>query len=266
LVEELGGFTPHTLAEDADLTIAIVKAGYRVLYDEEAVGLTEAPDTIRGLLRQRFRWMFGTAQAAFKHRECLFRPKYRAMGLIGLPNIVLFQVLFPLISPVLDVTLAFSLVGWLIRAWQHYNAEVSNSLTETLLYYAAFTVADFCTAVLAFRMEPTEDKRLLAWLIPQRFVYRQLMYFVAIRSALAMLRGFEVGWGTLDRKATVTHTPEFSTTHLTEIGMSSHIAHACEPALSNGPHLESDLLERPLEHMAHAPYREEEPTLSLESD
>ena len=194
LVEELGGFTPHTLAEDADLTIAIVKAGYQVLYDEEAVGLTEAPDTLRGLLRQRFRWMFGTAQAAFKHRECLFRPKYRAMGLIGLPNIVLFQVLFPLISPILDVTLAFSIVGWLICAWQHYNGEVSNSLLETALYYAAFTAADFCTAVLAFRMEPAEDKRLLAWLIPQRLVYRQLMYFVAIRSALAMLRGFEVGW------------------------------------------------------------------------
>ena len=60
LVEELGGFTPLTLAEDADLTIAIVKAGYQVLYDKEAVGLTEAPDTVRGLLRQRFRWMFGT--------------------------------------------------------------------------------------------------------------------------------------------------------------------------------------------------------------
>ena len=73
-----------------------------------------------------------------------------------------------------------------------------------MLYYLAFTAADFSTAVLAFRMEPAEDKRLLAWLIPQRFVYRQLMYFVAIRSALAMLRGFEVGWGKLDRKATVT--------------------------------------------------------------
>jgi cellulose synthase/poly-beta-1,6-N-acetylglucosamine synthase-like glycosyltransferase/peptidoglycan/xylan/chitin deacetylase (PgdA/CDA1 family)/spore germination protein YaaH len=261
LVEELGGFTPHTLAEDADLTIAIVKAGYQVLYDEEAVGLTEAPDTVRGLLRQRFRWMFGTAQAAFKHRECLFRPKYRAMGLIGLPNIVLFQVLFPLISPILDVTLAFSIVGWLIRAWQHYNGEVSNSLLETALYYAAFTAADFCTAVLAFRMEPAEDKRLLAWLIPQRLVYRQLMYFVAIRSALAMLRGFEVGWGKLDRKATVTAMPEISASDLSPV-----LARACEQSLSDGPRLEPDFAERPLDQLVHAPYHEEEPTLSIESD
>jgi hypothetical protein len=205
--------------------------------------------------------MFGTAQAAFKHRECLFRPKYRAMGLIGLPNIVLFQVLFPLISPILDVTLAFSIVGWLIRAWQHYNAEVSNSLSETALYYAAFTAADFCTAVLAFRMEPAEDKRLLAWLIPQRLVYRQLMYFVAIRSALAMLRGFEVGWGTLDRKATVTPTPEISAS-----GLSPILARACEQSLSDGPRLEPDFAERPRDQLVHAPYHEEQPTMSIESD
>ncbi len=261
LVEELGGFTPLTLAEDADLTIAIVKAGYQVLYDEEAVGLTEAPDTVRGLLRQRFRWMFGTAQAAFKHRECLFNPKYRAMGLIGLPNIVLFQVLFPLISPLLDVTLAFSILAWLFRTWQSYSPEATASLVETLVYYSAFTAADFATAVLAFRMEPAEDKRLLAWLIPQRFVYRQLMYVVAIRSGLAILRGFEVGWGKLDRKATVTATPEISAS-----GLSPVLARACEQALSDGSRLDPDFVERPLDQLVHAPYHAEEPTLSIESD
>lgn len=203
LIEQLGGFNPTTLAEDADLTIAIGKAGYKVVYDEEAVALTEAPDTVRSLVRQRFRWMFGTAQAAWRHRDCFLKLKHRALGLVGLPNIVLFQVLFPLVSPVLDATFAFSVSTTLLHAWQSQSSELNESLTEISLYYFLFTAIDFGTSVLAFRMEPAEDRRLLWWLIPQRFVYRQLMYFVAIKSMLAALRGFEVGWGKLERKATV---------------------------------------------------------------
>jgi cellulose synthase/poly-beta-1,6-N-acetylglucosamine synthase-like glycosyltransferase/peptidoglycan/xylan/chitin deacetylase (PgdA/CDA1 family)/spore germination protein YaaH len=259
LVEELGGFTPMTLAEDADLTIAIGKAGYNVVYDEEAVALTEAPDTVRGLVRQRFRWMFGTAQAAWKHRDCLLNPKYGALGLVGLPNIVLFQILFPLISPILDVTLAFSVFAALLRAWQNPNPEVTQSLTEVLLYYFVFTAVDFCTAALAFRMEPAEDKRLLAWLVPQRLVYRQLMYFVAIRSTFAVLRGFEVGWGKLDRKATVSPIPEVSSPDLASVAAGKR-----GQVLSRRTHPRSGLAERPIGPIAHAKHADEEPSVSME--
>ncbi len=227
LVRELGGFNPTTLAEDADLTIAIGKAGYKVVYDEEAIGLTEAPDTVRSLVRQRYRWMFGTAQAAWRHRDCLLRPKHRALGLVGLPNIVLFQVLFPLVSPILDATLLFSLCTTLLHAWQNPGSDVAESLIEISLYYLLFTAIDFGTSVLAFRMEPTEDKRLLGWLVPQRFVYRQLMYYVAIKSVLAALRGFEVGWGKLERKATVSPMPEMSAISIASVGVED-----LEPVLS----------------------------------
>jgi cellulose synthase/poly-beta-1,6-N-acetylglucosamine synthase-like glycosyltransferase/peptidoglycan/xylan/chitin deacetylase (PgdA/CDA1 family)/spore germination protein YaaH len=218
LVDEVGKFNTTTLAEDADLTIAIGKAGYRVVYDEEAIGLTEAPDTVRGLVRQRYRWMFGTAQAAWRHRDCLLNPRHRALGLVGLPNIVLFQVLFPLISPILDATLAFTLCATLLHAWQNPGSQLAESLAETSLYYFLFTAIDFVTSALAFHLEPAEDKRLLAWLIPQRFVYRQLMYYVAVKSVLAALRGFEVGWGQLERKATVSPMPEAATLSLAAVG------------------------------------------------
>jgi len=258
LVKELGGFNPTTLAEDADLTIAIGKAGYKVVYDEEAVALTEAPDTVRGLVRQRFRWMFGTAQAAWRHRDCLLNPKYRALGLVGLPNIVLFQVLFPLVSPVLDATLVFSLCATLLHAWQNPGADVAQSLTETSLYYLLFTSIDFCTAALAFHMEPAEDKRLLVWLIPQRFVYRQLMYYVAIKSVLAALRGFEVGWGKLERKATVSPMPEMSVIGIASVGVDDR-----DPVLSRPPRSRPDLARRPINPIAHAEHHDEKPTVSM---
>ena len=61
-LEQLSGFPVDTLAEDQDLTIALLKVGYTVIYDSSAIGWTEAPDTIRGLAKQRFRWAFGTLQ------------------------------------------------------------------------------------------------------------------------------------------------------------------------------------------------------------
>jgi GT2 family glycosyltransferase len=64
---KLGGFPGDTLAEDQDLTIAIQKAGYKAVFDAEAVAWTEAPATIRTLARQRFRWSFGTLHCFWKH-------------------------------------------------------------------------------------------------------------------------------------------------------------------------------------------------------
>jgi cellulose synthase/poly-beta-1,6-N-acetylglucosamine synthase-like glycosyltransferase len=104
-VPVLGGLTDLTLAEDADLTLAIRKLGYSIVYEDAAVALTEAPDTVRGFIRQRYRWMYGTMQAAWKHRDVLFRPRYGALGFVALPNVIVFQVLFPLVSPIMDLLL-----------------------------------------------------------------------------------------------------------------------------------------------------------------
>lgn len=202
LVLQAGGFTHMTLAEDADLTMAIRRLGYRVVNEEEAVALTEAPDTVKGFLKQRFRWMFGTIQAAFHHKRALFNPWHGALGFVALPNIFIFQVLFPLISPVMDLTLLFSAGSWLIEYW-HHPGQMPAGTGQVLWYYLLFVVVDYLAGVLAFALEPAEDKTLLVWLFLQRFFYRQLMYYVAIKSTLAALKGAAVGWGKLERKATV---------------------------------------------------------------
>jgi len=55
---------------------------------------------------------------------------------------------------------------------------------------------------VAFRLD-REDKKLLFWLLLQRFVYRQLMYYVIVKSLIFAVRGSLVGWGKLERKGTV---------------------------------------------------------------
>ena len=76
-VREAGGFHVDTVAEDADLTMALLRRGYRVEYEDQALAYTEAPTNANGLMRQRFRWSFGILQAVYKHRGGL-RPQGRA--------------------------------------------------------------------------------------------------------------------------------------------------------------------------------------------
>jgi cellulose synthase/poly-beta-1,6-N-acetylglucosamine synthase-like glycosyltransferase/peptidoglycan/xylan/chitin deacetylase (PgdA/CDA1 family)/spore germination protein YaaH len=206
LVLEAGGFSADTLAEDADLTLCMLRHGTRVIYDDRAIAWTEAPDSIRGLLKQRFRWVFGTLQAAWKQRDALGRPRFGSLGLVALPNLVIFGVLFPLISPLMDLQMVLSLVTTLIESRQHPAEFTADIFDQTLFYYALFVAVDLLAATLAFLLERREQWWLMFSLPLQRFTYRQLMYVVAIRALLAALRGQLVGWGKLERKATVSST------------------------------------------------------------
>jgi len=203
-VLEAGGFSNQTLAEDADLTFSIIRRGYKVVYQEKAVAYTEAPDTIKDFLRQRFRWMLGTLQTAWKHTDALFRSRYGALGAVALPNIYIFQLVFALISPLMDLTILASL-SWALWQRAHHPVDYSAffAVQKLLTYYIFFLAVDFLTSAVAFTLEKNEDWKLLFWIIPQRFFYRQLMYFVAFKVVFSALKGKIVGWGKLRRKATV---------------------------------------------------------------
>jgi cellulose synthase/poly-beta-1,6-N-acetylglucosamine synthase-like glycosyltransferase/peptidoglycan/xylan/chitin deacetylase (PgdA/CDA1 family) len=204
LILEAGGFSTDTLAEDADLTMSVLRRGYDVVYEDRAVAWTEAPDTVAGLLKQRFRWVFGTLQAAWKQRGTILRPRFGGLGMVAMPNLIVFQVLFPLVSPVMDLHMLLSLIAAAMQQHQHPTEFSSDIIARTAFFYAVFVAVDLAAAVLAFCLERREDWRLLMWLPLQRFVYRQLMYYVLIKSMVTALRGSVVGWGKLERKATVT--------------------------------------------------------------
>jgi cellulose synthase/poly-beta-1,6-N-acetylglucosamine synthase-like glycosyltransferase/peptidoglycan/xylan/chitin deacetylase (PgdA/CDA1 family)/spore germination protein YaaH len=203
LLEQVGGFASDTLAEDQDLTIKVRKLGYKIGYEEDAVAWTEAPDTVRALSKQRFRWSFGTLQCMWKHRDALFRPKYGALGFVAMPNVWIFQVLFPLVSPVMDLMLLWSAFQALLIKLSGQSEYTTNNLKQVLFYYALFLAVDWLAAAFAFFLEKKDKYRLLWWLLLQRFVYRQVMYYVMVKSVAVAIRGAVVGWGKLERKATV---------------------------------------------------------------
>ncbi len=208
LVLQSGGFNNSTLAEDADLTIAIRRQGYSTVYEDGAIAYTEAPQTVRDFLTQRYRWMFGTLQVAWKHKDALFRKRYGTLGFVALPNIIIFQVVFPLISPIMDLLMLASLLNAAIARLAHPAQFTPDVLLANLFFYALFLATDFLSGLLAFFLEPQEDKRLLVNLFPQRFFYRQLLYYVAIKSFFASVKGIVVGWNKLERKDTVSIAPK----------------------------------------------------------
>ncbi|HWD49817.1 MAG TPA: glycosyltransferase [Rhizomicrobium sp.] len=210
---ELGGFGSDTLAEDQDLTIALQRAGHRVMFDSSATAWTEAPATVRGLAKQRFRWAYGTLQCLWKYRSMTFNPRYEALGMLALPQVWMFQIILTAFAPLADLLLLWQLI-WQWLAYLEHGAEFQNNdLIIVGIYYVAFIVVDLVAALIGFAMERRESWSLLWWLPLQRFGYRQIMYYVVIRSLFTAVRGPSVGWGKLERKGTVTmrrHTSEVS--------------------------------------------------------
>jgi cellulose synthase/poly-beta-1,6-N-acetylglucosamine synthase-like glycosyltransferase len=202
-IVKLGGFPSNTLAEDQDLTITVQRAGYTVLFDQEAIAWTEAPDTMSGLAKQRFRWAFGTLQCLWKHRRANLNPRYGALGLVAMPQVWIFQIALALVSPLIDLALIYQILRTLSDYLQHGEQFNSDNLMITATYYAVFMTVDLSAAMIAFFLEKKEDKSLLWWLVLQRFGYRQIMYYVVAKSVLRALQGKVVGWGKLERKATV---------------------------------------------------------------
>ena len=203
-LESLNGFPIDTLAEDQDLTIALLRAGYNVLYDSAAIAWTEAPDTVKGLAKQRFRWAFGTLQCLWKHRQVTLRPRHGALGMIAVPQIWLFQFLLTLLAPLVDFALIWQLAVSALKLLEHRDQFDGGALSQTLIYYLAFLVIDLGSAALAFALERREKWSLVPWLMLQRFGYRQLMYGIVLKALLTAAVGPLVGWGKLERKSTVT--------------------------------------------------------------
>jgi len=209
-IDAAGGITADTVAEDADLTIAIRRLGWRISYDEEAIAWTEAPETPGALIRQRFRWTFGTLQSFWKHSGTLFRPRHGTLGWIALPNIFIFQLALPLISPIIDLMFLGSLVLWglaQLRIARLPQLWTSADVERSVLFFLGFLLIDVFTCFLAFALEKKEDWTLLIPVLLQRFYYRQLMYMVLFRSVKEAVSGRPVGWRGVEPEAPPTVAP-----------------------------------------------------------
>jgi cellulose synthase/poly-beta-1,6-N-acetylglucosamine synthase-like glycosyltransferase len=194
---DVGGVSDDTLAEDTDLTMAVTRAGWRVAYRQQAKAWTEAPSTVRGLFRQRYRWSYGTFQSMWKHRGALLEKG--PMGRFGLLYLLVFHLLLPLLAPMMDL---YVLYGFLVA-----DAPLA------FIVWAVFLLIQTASAGYALRLDGESFKPLWAYPL-QQIVYRQLMYAVVIQSLITALHGTQLRWMSVRRTGLLTEVPG-GTVHVT---------------------------------------------------
>ncbi|MEV7445384.1 glycosyltransferase [Streptomyces sp. NPDC091204] len=188
-LREVGGMSDDTLAEDTDITIAVLCEGWRVVYAEHARAWTEAPASLQQLWSQRYRWSYGSMQAMWKHRRAVTsRGPAGRFGRIGLPLVVLFGVVAPLLAPLVDM---FFLYGVLFA-----DAPI------TLTSWGGFILLQGALSWYAFRLDREKPWHLISLPI-QQLVYRQLMYIVLLQSAITAMTGGRLRWQKLRRTGEV---------------------------------------------------------------
>ncbi|WP_142218280.1 bifunctional polysaccharide deacetylase/glycosyltransferase family 2 protein [Streptomyces sp. SLBN-118] len=188
-LDRVGGMSEDTLAEDTDITMAIHRDGWRVVYAERARAWTEAPETVQQLWSQRYRWSYGTMQAIWKHRGALVeRGPSGRFGRVGLPLVSLFMVLAPLLAPLIDVFLLYGLVF--------------GPTQKTIAAWLGVLAIQLVCAAYAFRLDRERMLHLIS-LPLQQLLYRQLMYVVLLQSWITALTGGRLRWQKLRRTGAV---------------------------------------------------------------
>ena len=185
---EAGGFTTDTLAEDCDITMRILKAGYIVANEPKAYAYTEVPEGLRQFLKQRVRWSFGVMQTFWKHRDMLFSNKNKSLGWVALPDMLLFKYIIPFFMPVADILMVVGLL--------------TGNSGKIGFYFVIYVVVDAVIAAFAFAFERENPVKLI-WLIPQRLVYRWLMMYVFFKAIKRAIKGELQEWGVLKRTGNV---------------------------------------------------------------
>ncbi|MGJ8615284.1 MAG: glycosyltransferase [Sulfitobacter sp.] len=192
-VMEAGIFSTETLTEDADMTMAVLRSDYRVIYEERAIATTETPSTVKALLAQRLRWSLGMMQAGWKHQGAIIEG--RSLGLVSLPDLAIFGYLMPLLAPLADLFLIIMIYGFFTGVGDPAQASTVTATGSVLLAYLLLPFFEIMTVAIAFKLDPKEDRRLM-WLIPvQRIFYRQLLYFSVIRAVWRAATGSLAKWG-----------------------------------------------------------------------
>jgi peptidoglycan-N-acetylglucosamine deacetylase len=201
---KVGGYASDTVAEDADITFSVIRAGWKVQYEPRAIARTEAPETWRGFLKQRYRWMFGMLQVISKHRGTTLRGT--ALGSLTIPNVVVFQFGFSILVPILDVLCIweFSQALW---QWVHPDDAVSAwGMAAYAKWWLLFQAIDLLVMAGALRFGGMKGTlRLIPLLLTQRVCYWPLIYWTALSTLLAAAKGRVVGWNKLARTGSVSH-------------------------------------------------------------
>lgn len=201
-VEAAGGYNTDTVGEDTELVVRLHRRlrergeEYRIEFVPDPVCWTEAPESMRGLSRQRRRWQRGLTETLWRHRSMFGRPRYGTLGTVAMPYFVLFELIGPLFELtsffIVPVAFAFGFLDLAILA----AFAIVAVLMGVLLSVAALALEEF-----SFRRHPDgrEVIRMLAYAVAENLGYRQLVDWWRLQGLWDVVRRKQ-GWGEMGRK------------------------------------------------------------------
>jgi len=209
-IVDIGGYSHATDTEDAELVVRLHRVmsdqgrPYRIVFVPDPVCWTEVPQTWKVLITQRSRWHRGLLQTLWLYKGMIFRRKYGAVGMIGMPWFVIFELLGPVIEILgyIMVPLAWFL-GILDRSYLILFIIVA-FVVGALLSMGALMLEE-----MAFRRYPRwrDLLRLLAYGFLENFGFRQFLSFIKVK-ALVQALWQRREWGKMERQGFDPHDPE----------------------------------------------------------
>ena len=188
-IENVGFYDSDTFAEDFDMTVKILAAGWKIDYEPLAIAYTEAPEGLLDIIKQRYRWTRGVLQALRKQRHLLTRSE----GNITTPLSLWYMIFEGLLWP------AMNIFANLFFVWVALFSGLVNLL---LLWWVLLTVLDVLIALYAIVMEG-EDWSLILYSIFYRFFYVLIIDVCKVFATLEELIGLDMSWGKLARKGRI---------------------------------------------------------------
>lgn len=182
-IETIGRYSSDTLTEDFDLTIELLKRGFKI-HHSNAIVYTEAPDTWTNLYRQRIRWFRGNLQTVVKHGQIFVLPEFGILHRVGAPYLLFSMSIIPVLGIVV-----FGLVIWFV---------VQGSVREFIGVTALFMILQFLLSLLAIHIE--DDDLWLARYAPFSILgYKQFLDVVLVKSIVDVFRHDDISWTSAER-------------------------------------------------------------------
>lgn len=181
---EIGGYSSDTIVEDMDITIALAKKGYKILFAGDAIAYTEAPEKISDFIKQRQRWIYGGFQVLGKYRDMIFNKQYGNIGLIGLP----YFLIFPWVDVIVTILFILSIA----------RALIFGSILDLVFFYTGMAIIQFF--ILSYALHLDKERRHIALIaLYDSLWYSHLINFITIKAGISFLLRKEVQWNHIER-------------------------------------------------------------------
>ena len=237
VLKEIGLFEGDTFAEDADITLKILKAGYKTVFEARAIGYTEAPTSMTSLAKQRYRWYRGSLQVLSKHKDMTFNTKYGRTGTFVMPWRIFNGVIYPwfmfftlmwllvfCFNPISPYTIYQPRIGGGPPEWAQGQASTngrsgpSNGNTQVgvaidffqtipyiyVFWFLAFVLIEVAVAAYALSLDIEEKKSLLVYTILHRLSFLYILDIIRMLSQLEETFNYPMKWEKMEHHGTAT--------------------------------------------------------------